>query len=350
MILMLKYVNGDMIRKYIPTSPRNRLMYLLVVGHVQLWNLMKYLQTCDSQTHTDSLQQDIADEIESFPPAPKKCKQGPRIMSVTARSIVEEVRANLNNVLNSVHSNHTIYKTFKEQLVTEEIIQWHYHDDTTDVCIMNDVNTSTGFMMPNLFVHITSHAQENQDPIMKCSCAIFDLIQQSAKQETKLLPGQEEELIPDVQLTCMHCRFYKEFLTGAYFQATHETAEVPRAVSFVQDSLSNMNIEVQLVGNVVPNSSTKLSVQGTSASFSVVSLTFANGKMCARCSNGMCGVAMHNRKTYQEIQHKKTGNLSAHTSKLCAKKSNTWKVFSQNTSKKVHKWKVMSKNIVFNFL
>ena len=161
---------------------------------------------------------------------------------------------------------------------------------------MNDVNTSTGFMMPNSFIHITSHAQENQDPIIKCSCAIFDLIQRSTKQETKLLPGQEEELIPDAQLTCMHCRFYKEFLTGAYFQVTHETAELPRAVSVVQDSLSNMNMEVRLVGNVVPNSSTKFSVRGTSASFSVITLTFANGKMCARCSNGMCGVAMHNRK------------------------------------------------------
>ena len=46
---------------------------------------MKYVQTCDSQTHTDSLQQDIADKMESFPPAPKKHKQGPKIVSVTAR-------------------------------------------------------------------------------------------------------------------------------------------------------------------------------------------------------------------------------------------------------------------------
>ena len=140
-----------------------------------------------------------------------KCKQGPRIVSVTTRSIVEEVGANLNNVLNSADSNRTIYKTFKEQLVTEGIIQWCYHDDTTDVCVMNDVNTSTGFMMPDSFVHITSHAQENQDPVIKCSCVIFDLTQRSAKQETKLLPGQEEELIPDAQLICMHCRFYKVF-------------------------------------------------------------------------------------------------------------------------------------------
>ena len=155
-------VNGDMICKYIPTSPRNRLMYFLVVGHVQLLTLIKYLQICDSQTHTHGLQEDIADEIESFPPAPKKCKQGPRIVSVTARSIVEEVGADLNNVLNSADSNCTIYKIFKEQLVTEGIIWWYYHDDTTDVCIMNDVNTSTGFMMPNSFVYITSHAQEAQ--------------------------------------------------------------------------------------------------------------------------------------------------------------------------------------------
>ena len=48
----------------------------------------------------------------------------------------------------------------------------------------------------------------------------------------------------------MHCRFHKEFLTQAYFQATHHTAELPRAVTLVQDSLSDMNMEIQLVLNV----------------------------------------------------------------------------------------------------
>ena len=55
--------------------------------------LIKYLQTCDSQTHTHGLLEDIADEIELFQPASKKCKQGPRIVSITARSNVEEVGA-----------------------------------------------------------------------------------------------------------------------------------------------------------------------------------------------------------------------------------------------------------------
>ena len=160
-------VEGDMICKYIPTSQRNRLMYLVVVGHSQLWNPMKFLQRCDSETHTGEQQQDIADEIEFITPAPKKCKQGPRIVSVT----------DLNSVLNSADSNRTIYKTFKEQVVTEGIICWCYHDDTTDVCIMNDINTSTGYMMPNAFVHITCYSQPDQGPIIKCTCAIFDLIQ-----------------------------------------------------------------------------------------------------------------------------------------------------------------------------
>ena len=90
---------------------------------------------------------------------------------------MQEVGTDLNNVQNSADLNHTIYKTFKEQLVTEEIICWHYHDDTTDVGIMKDVNTSTGFTMPNAFVHITSYAQPDQDPVIKCTYAIFDLIQ-----------------------------------------------------------------------------------------------------------------------------------------------------------------------------
>ena len=130
---------------------------------------------------------------------------------------MKEVDADLNSVLNSADSNHTIYKTFKEQLVTERIIRWCYHDDTTDVCIMNDINASTGYMMPNAFVHITYYAQLDQDPTIKCTCAIFDLIQQSTKQQANLLSGDEEQqLILDGQLTCMHCRFYKEFLNQAY--------------------------------------------------------------------------------------------------------------------------------------
>ena len=119
---------------------------------------------------------------------------------------------------------------------------------------MNDINISTGYMMPNAFVHITCYAQLDQDPIIKCTWANAH-----------------------GQLTCMHCRFYKEFLTQTYFQATHQTAELPRAVTLVQDLLSDMNMEIQLVGNVVPISSTKFSVKGTS-SFSIVSLTFPTGK------------------------------------------------------------------------
>ena len=162
---------------------------------------------------------------------------------------MQEVGTDLNSVLISADLNCTIYKTFKEQLVTEGIIHWRYHNDTTDVYIMNDINTFTGFMMPNTFVHITSCAQPDQDPIIKCTCTIFDLIQQSAKQQTNLLPGEEhQDLILDGQLTCMHCRFYKEFLTQAYFQATHQTAELSRAVTFVQDSLSDMNMEIQVLG------------------------------------------------------------------------------------------------------
>ena len=64
-------VEGDMIHKYIPTSPRNRLMYLLVVGHSQLWIPVKYLQRYDSETQTCEQQQDIADDIEFVPPPPE---------------------------------------------------------------------------------------------------------------------------------------------------------------------------------------------------------------------------------------------------------------------------------------
>ena len=58
---------------------------------------------------------------------------------------------------------------------------------------MNDINPATGIMMPQSFVHVTVIDGDTKEKIIKCSCAIFNLIQRTAKQQIKLWP--EEEVI-----------------------------------------------------------------------------------------------------------------------------------------------------------
>ena len=45
-------------------------------------------------------------------------------------------------------------------------------------------------------------------------------MQRAAKQETPLSPG--EEYVPNTTLTCMHCRFHKDYLHNAYERTSSE--------------------------------------------------------------------------------------------------------------------------------
>ena len=115
----------------------------------------------------------------------------------------------------------------------------------------------------------------------------------------------------------MHCRFFNEYLLNAYEQATHQTSELPHAISLVQDSLQEMNHPVQLCGNILINSSTKFSVQGA-GSYSIVSLSFPNGKCSASCSDGMCATHMKNEKNIpKEANKEERKPICSHIKNVC---------------------------------
>ena len=78
---------------------------------------------------------------------------------------------------------------------------------------MNDYNLTTGYLMPQSFVHV-SCTNEDGNLFLRYTCRIYDIIQRAAKQETPLSSG--EEFVPNFSLTCMHCRFYKDHLNNAY--------------------------------------------------------------------------------------------------------------------------------------
>ena len=192
-------VEGNMIRKYIPVSPRNRIMYFLAtLKEGEMYQILRYLLGKDNGN--DDLASDYVPP--DVPRVSKKRKHSSRLISVTHRPILSEVGADLNIQLNCANSSRTLYAMFEEQLLSEGIIRWRLHKSNTDICIMNDYNPNTGYLMSQSFTHV-SCTNEDGNQYLRCSCRIYDIIQRAAKQQAPLSPG--EEFVPDSTMTCMHC-------------------------------------------------------------------------------------------------------------------------------------------------
>ena len=66
---------------------------------------------------------------------------------------------------NCANPNCILYKLFEEQHITEGIIKWRLHEQSRDVCIMNDIKRTTGHLMPQSFVHIECTKGANDEDI-----------------------------------------------------------------------------------------------------------------------------------------------------------------------------------------
>ena len=75
-------------------------------------------------------------------------------MSVAPSAISKTAGIDLNQPLNSAQQNRTLYSKFKEQLITEGVIKWRCHEVHKDIAVLTDINTATGHIVPNSFVHV----------------------------------------------------------------------------------------------------------------------------------------------------------------------------------------------------
>ena len=127
--------------------------------------------------------------MSKLQPPNKKRRHLSHIVSVSRRSVLAEFGVNGESIeeeLNCANPDHTLYTTFKEQLVTHGVIKWRLHEDSKDICVMNDINPSTGLLIPQSFVHVTCLLNIEADPIIKCSCGIFNLIKRAGHQQVNL--------------------------------------------------------------------------------------------------------------------------------------------------------------------
>ena len=266
-------------------------MYLLSNGEEGLHATLKRCLEIPQEQNliNDTIEQPIEEPVKK-----RRRKQSSRTVSVTARSVFQHLGCQSTAELNSSNKNRTLYNRFKEQLLTEGNIIWRYHDDLEDICAMTDYNSTTGLLLPQSFAHVTAIKLDDGETILKCTCDIYNVIQAAGLQQTPLWP-QDEELIPDSSMTCMHCRFFRNHLLGMYEKLQTTNTDLNMIESTVQTSLQFMKNEVVLLGNVIPQGSTKFSVKGKQ-SYSVLHISFAQNICEVKCTYGMCCANVKNKK------------------------------------------------------
>ena len=188
--------DGLPLRKYIPSSPRNKTIYLSMLEESEgsLYKIVKHLIYLDSLneitcTIPNELNNSLPEtDLNDEPPPPKKRKHTPKIVSVNPTTLCNSVGIDYNTSLNSAKQNRKLYTKFKEQLISDGAIKWRLHERDLDICAMNDINPTTGLPLPNSFVHVTCRKQTNGQNFVTCTCDIYSIIQTAATKNLEILP------------------------------------------------------------------------------------------------------------------------------------------------------------------
>ena len=145
-------------------------MYYLTMDDSFVPSLLvkRYLQV-------DKQKIDITSELDTGtedmpPPCPcKKRKHQSCTVTITLKDICKETGQDMNTLLNSSNPNCGLYNQFKQQLRMEGSIKWRHHDNITDICILNDYNSTNGNIIPSSYVHVTSEKAPNGPNVISCT-------------------------------------------------------------------------------------------------------------------------------------------------------------------------------------
>ena len=313
--------NDDNLRvTYLPKSPRNRLMYYIHADNMYEHSLtatVSHLLKIDRNEECATPQNEH-DEEETQPPR-KKRKYSPRILKVTPEMLCSKMQVPVEGICNSIQTNNTIYNTFSQEVVTNGTIKWRVHSETQDTTLINDYSSSTGLLSLTSFVHVTQKQSESnsQTLLLKCTCDVYKAIQ-SAAISNSLENMDVDDIVLDHSLTCMHCRFFRDFLSKYTLQwnTIHSSSAID---SKVKESQKEVNNPITVIGIPSTDSTTKLSVLSED-SLSIIHITFRGTKKCfANCQNGECKARLLNKKKVpKSTSIQNTENLCGHIHTLLA--------------------------------
>ena len=290
---------GHIIADHAPTSPRNRLMYFIpscdLHGQTIHLTLCKLLGN-DQGDESIFRETEFDPQLKVMPPR-KKRKHAARVLRLDRVQLSAQLEVDFNSILSYTNPNRRLYSIFREQLITEGVIQWRLHGDDMDIVVMSDYDSSKGDMLPSSYVHVTSTQSEETDDeyLMKCTCMSYDLLQKAALNQISLPPGQEGFL--EQNITCMHCRFFRENLLDCFDVLGERDACLSLIDKKIEDSLQSMDEPVVLLGDVLPHLTTKFSVKGEDQ-YSVVTISFSQGLCFAKCLQSSCAAHFRNKKKF----------------------------------------------------
>ena len=305
---------------YLPKSPRNRLMYYIHAGNQYEHSMaatITHLLKIDRNEECATPQNECDGEEMQHPR--KKRKYSPHILKVTPEMLCSKMRIPAEGIHNSMQINNTLYKTFSEEVVTSGTIKWRVHSQRQDTVLINDYSSSTGSLSLTSFVHVSQKQSESnsETSLLKCTCDVYKAIQSAAN--TNSLENMDiNDTVLDHTLTCMHCRFFRDFLSK--YRSNWHTIHSSSAIdSKVKESQKEVNNPITVIG--IPNidSTTKLSVLSED-SLSIIHVTFKEGGKCfANCQNGECRARLLNKKKVPKTMSiQNTENLCGHIHTLFA--------------------------------
>ena len=106
------------------------------------------------------MEKDKGEGVEDSIPLAKRRKNikhtSSHIVCLTANQMwkmADEV--DMNEYYNHAAQDRSLYKKFMEHILTEGNIKWRFHDESTDICMINDVDRDSGVIKHNLFAHVT---------------------------------------------------------------------------------------------------------------------------------------------------------------------------------------------------
>ena len=124
-------------RNHLPTSPRLCLL--------QFYYFEQEYNHAIHPLVTQLIEKDRGQGVEfSIPPAKKRKKikhTSSHIAHLTANQMwkmADEV--DFNEYCNHAAQDRSLYTKFTEQILTEGNIKWRFHDECTDICMINDVD------------------------------------------------------------------------------------------------------------------------------------------------------------------------------------------------------------------
>lgn len=284
----------------LPSSPRNKLIFFkLNSGYED-----RFIQTVCHLLYTDIGEQEMS-HPPIFPQSRKKKKKATgqrnyatRVVKGNRQDLLDDMNLASGgggqcNTFSSDVSERTSFTLFSEELITSGLIQWRRHANEEDIVVMSDYSPSSGRLKPLEYVHLTALSTAPDNVQIKCTCRIYQYMQGTALRSFHL--DGEENVVLHSSFTCMHCRFYRQFLhcIGNSLFSANPQSELHEKIQLTLDSYHS---PLAVLGEVFTTSTTKLSVLGEDSTFSIVNVHFSYQGCFVKCQDETCQILHHIRR------------------------------------------------------